>query len=256
MARNNENYQEDFEDTYEVVDKEESESGKYETNLYLNRSTYDYSLYGTYYSNLLFLNYYDFYAHSCEKNTDTYYRISDPINFQHFWDKWYFWIPLALLMSSNVKNEDEAINYYLGDGLTEQYVRETSFSKYYLVGIGEETFFRGVFQSFFQELYTGWGASNNGGWHLGVASAAAVFGMAHQGQGFQASAGAAFLIGLYFGYVYQPSWDQYDIVTASALHSWWDIIVTYKIFNSSNFEESETPIRNKKFTLLSVNTSF
>jgi len=254
QATQNENYQEDYNDTIEHKSSDESESGKEELNFYYNKSTYDASLYGTIYQNLMSLTIYDHYAHACQKNTDTYWRLSDPLNIPHYWDKWYFWLVFGMAMIP--LDDDVNYNYYLGDGLTEEYMRSNALPQYYIVGIGEETFFRGVLQSFFQELYKGWSYSEKASWHLGVFTASAVFGMAHAGIGIQATALQAFVMGLYFGYVYQPNPNTYDIITASAIHSWWDIIITYKILNKAEFRESDSPIKNKKFTLLNLQHSF
>ena len=221
----------------------------------INKETWDYQFNATIYSNLVYFVGWDFYEHSCQPNTDAYSALYAPVNFSHFYDKWQFWLPLGVL-SLSFFNTERNTNYQLGNGLTKRQLYEESFPLYYSVGIGEETLFRGILQKQFFQWYQKINYDLNTSRHLAVLSASTLFGLAHAGQGFQANSATAFLYGVYLGYVYQPSIYEYDLTTAIALHSWWDILVVYSIYKNSNFTEEEGSVNQVTFPLITVGFTF
>ena len=113
-----------------------------------------------------------------------------------------------------------------------------------MVGVGEEIFFRGGLQTTFFEMYKGtFGMGEGGARHAAVWTAAATFGLAHNGQGFTASPPAATAMGAYLGYVYMPGGSVRDLHTAIAIHAWWDIIIAYAYLNHAKFLETEEDVR-------------
>jgi hypothetical protein len=254
-ASNSDSYQKDKDDIYKTVKEKDSKSGKNETVIYLNRETWEAQYYNSMYSNMLLTTWGDLYMHGCTPNTETYSYMLAPFQFPHFYKKWYFWLPTVLtLYVGRSLSDREKIDFYLGGGLTEKQMRNDAFSQYYMVGVGEEMFFRGLAQNYFFEAWKGYaGFSPSVARHFSVFSGAALFGLAHNGSGFSASPFYAFLFGLYQGYTYHPSIDEFDLTTAIAIHSWYDIIVTYSIYNNATFHEEE---KNFEIPLMRVAFSF
>ncbi|MCP4298500.1 MAG: CPBP family intramembrane metalloprotease [Proteobacteria bacterium] len=248
------NYQKEPDDIYHIVNEEDSNSGQTEVSVYLNKATWEGQLAGSLYGNLLLTSWSDLYMHRCQPNTTTYSYLAAPFQFSHFYKKWQFWVPTLLALQANFSlSEDSRINYYLGKGLTENQLRRDSFPKYGMVGVGEEMFFRGAAQTFFYQTWQEtFGVSPSMAHHLGVFTAAAFFGAAHDGTGFSADFGSAFIFGIYEGYVYQPSINEFDLTTAIAIHAWYDIILTYAIYNNATFHELddqiEIPLMRVAFT--------
>lgn len=240
-AEESEGFQEDSDDIYVTVDQDASQSGKEETYVYFNKETWTYRYHASLYTNLLFTTWGDLYQHGCQPNTRTYKWMAAPLNISHFYDNWMFWLP-TLFLIGNYQSIDQYVKteYYLGRGLTESQVRRDSLSQYYMVGVGEEMFFRGTVQhSIYEGLQSRFNFSPAASRHLSIFLASAVFAAAHNGAGFSANPGTAFLFGVYEGYVYHPSIDEFDLTTAIAVHAWWDILVTYTILNHSDFFEKE-----------------
>jgi len=250
-------YQENSDDIYQTIEKEDSASGKTETNIYLTRETWNADLYGSLNFNLLLTTWGDLYQHQCQPNTETYDLMLSPFRWRHFYRQWEFWLPISLLLANYLyfydyaaEQSESQVTYYLRRGLTENDLRRDSFPKYYMVGVGEEMFFRGTVQHFFFEVLRddlGYSAALSR--HLSIAGASVVFAAAHDGSGFTANAFTAFLFGLYEGYVYHSSLDEFDLTTAIAVHAWWDILVTYAILNHAEFDEEQA---NLRVPLLSV----
>ncbi|MBU2512508.1 CPBP family intramembrane metalloprotease [bacterium] len=234
-------YQEEADDIYEEIDADDSESGNPVTRVSLTKETWNAQYWGNLYGNVLFMSWGDFYENGCQSNTETYSYLLSPFRIDHFYKKWQFWLPVVLVMGNYAYNDDETeVEYYLYRGLKESDLRRDSFSEYYMVGVGEEMFFRGVVQHFFFDLLKdNWQLSPGASRHLSILGASTVFALAHSGAGFTASPATAFLFGLYEGYVYHPSLDEFDLMTAIAIHAWWDILVTYTILNSAKFHEEE-----------------
>jgi CAAX prenyl protease-like protein len=244
-AVSSEYYQEDYDQIYETTDAEDSESGKTETRVTLTKETWEAQYFANLNQNLLFISWGDMYQYSCQENKETYSLMLSPFRFDHFYTKWQFWLPVVVALSNwAVFDEHSQVEYVLERGLTRDDLNRDSFSEYYMVGAGEEMFFRGVVQHYFFESFRdSWEFSPWASRHLSILGASAVFALAHSGSGFSASPGTAFLFGLYEGYAYHPSLDEFDLITAIAIHSWWDIIVSYTILNHAEFKESQADIR-------------
>jgi len=244
-------YQEDPDDIYQIIDSEDSESGKTEHRVYLNKETWDANYYSSLNFNLLLTTWGDLYQHSCRPNTETYDLMLSPFRFDHFYKNWMFWVPVGTLIlnvayfqNASEDESDTQVQYFLRRGLKESDLRRDSFSKYYMVGVGEEMFFRGTLQHyFFETMIDSFGFSPSASRHLSIAGASAVFAAGHDGSGFTANSLWAFLFGVYEGYVYHPSLESFDLMTAIAIHSWWDILVTYAILNDAKFTESQAKVR-------------
>lgn len=237
-------YQDNSDKIYVTTSEEDSASGKLETDIYLNEETWKANYFLSLYSNLGLMSAWDLYQ-DCEPNNELYSMSLAPLKVTRFFDKWYFWAPMALLAyNAQNFNENQVVRYHLGRGLTRSDLRNDSFYQYYSVGLGEEMFFRGMLQDyFFSVMKNSWSWSPGFSRHLAVWSAAAFFGLAHSGTGFTASPGAAFLMGGYMGYVYHPSLEEFDLTTAIALHTWWDIIIAYTILNNATFVETDGAVQ-------------
>jgi len=253
IATEEPDYQEDPDDYFRFTEGDPDNDIKHKTEFYLNKSTWDAQYYGTVYGNLLFISWYDMYTNSCEPGGDTYSYMMAPLNVGHWYNNWMFWVPIGVLAYGyNDFIENNEVFYNLGTGLTEDRLRRDSFSKYYLVGAGEEMLFRGTIQHWLNGLYrNSWGFSPNAARHLAVWSGAAIFGAAHTGQGLSASAGPAFAMGGYFGYTYQPNVDEFDLTTAIAVHAWWDLMIVYMYLNHAEFTET-----NEKVSVPLFNVAF
>ncbi|MDX2471575.1 MAG: CPBP family intramembrane metalloprotease [SAR324 cluster bacterium] len=232
-------YQEDPDTVYDITTDEDT--GITTSNVYINEPTWRANYYGTISSDLWMMSVGDLYINACEPSTESYSLIVAPFRFDHFYNNWMFYPPILLVAASYASFDKYSIvNYNLGQGLTEERIKNDSFSKYYLVGVGEEMLFRGTIQESFYQMYTqSFGWSPSAARHWSIFSGAAVFGLAHSGQGFTANPAAAFGFGVYEGYVYHPeTGDDRDLITAIAIHSWWDLIVTYAYLHHANYTES------------------
>jgi hypothetical protein len=244
-------YQDNPDDIYQTVDSAETESGKTETRVHLNKETWDANYYSSLNFNLLLTSWGDLYQHSCEPNTETYDLMLSPFRFDHFYKKWAFWAPIGVLIANyayfyeaSAEKSDTQVTYFLKRGLKASDLSRDSFPKYYMVGVGEEMFFRGTVQHyFFETLKESWGVSPSASRHLSIAAASAVFAVGHDGNGFTANPFYAFIFGMYEGYVYHSSLASFDLMTAIAVHSWWDILVTYTILNNAEFTESQAKVQ-------------
>jgi len=248
-------YQQNNSDIYVTTDAKNSPSGKTETDIYLNSSTYEAQFYGTLESDLWLVSLGDLYRSRCEPDNETYGLAFAPVRFDHFITNWRFWLPIGALAVSAASYGDTNISrYHLGTGLTESRIKRDAWQQFYMVGFGEEMFFRGVVQqSFYNNLNQELGFGSEASRHLSVWSSAAVFGLAHNGQGFSANSAYAFAMGAYLGYAYMPEPGEQDLITVIAIHAWWDIAVTYTILNNSSFTSSDSEV---EVPLLAFGTRF
>ena len=248
-------YQPNIEDIYKTTSYKDSQSGKDETKIYFNKETWLADYYFSLDSNLIFTSWGDLYQSGCKESTELYSNLLAPFNVSHFYNKLSFWIPIALVLGSNQSfNKNNKVEYFLGNGLTESNIRQDSFSQFYFVGLGEEMIFRATIQdALFYTYKDSIGISQSWSRHLSIYSASIIFGFAHNGSGFSAQPLAALLFGVYQGYVYHPSDDEFDLTTAIAIHSWWDLIVTYTILNNAKFNESENAV---SYPLMNISFNF
>ena len=243
-AADSEDYVYDPDEIYETTDADESESDKTETSVYLNKSTWEGNYYGSLYGNLLYTTWGDLYQNGCQSNTETYALIFSPFRIDHYYDNWKFWLPIAI-MAVNYKyfSDYNKVDYYLERGLTERDIRRDSFSKYYMIGVGEEMFYRGTIQHYlFETMRDSWGMSAGSSRHFSIMAASVIFALAHTGTGFTANPAQAFFFGMYEGYVYHPSLEEFDLTTAIAVHAWWDILIVYTILNNADFHEDQEDV--------------
>ena len=246
-ASDADDYEEDPDAIYNTTEAEDSESDKTEISVYLNKSTWDANYYGSLYNNLLLTTWGDLYQYGCQPNTETYSLMAAPFRADHYYDNWMFWLPMAIAAANYHYFADYyKVDYYLERGLTERDLRRDSFPKYYMVGVGEEMFFRGTIQhQIFESLQSSFGMSADRSRHWSIIAASAIFAAAHTGAGFTANPLQAFLFGVYEGYVYHPSLEEFDLETAIAIHAWWDILIAYAILNNAKFHEDRKDVYNK-----------
>jgi len=244
LAAGSEHFQEN-DSVYSVVKADDSESGKTETTIVLNKETWVADYYASLYGNLLLITWADLYQNECEPNTKTYELMLSPFRFDHFYKKWTFWLPMAMLLANYATFTDNSnVEYFLQRGLKESELKRDTFSQYYMVGVGEEMFFRGTVQHhLYFMLMDNWGISPQTSRHLSIAGAAAFFAAAHNGEGLTATPAGAFLFGIYEGYVFHPSISEFDLVTTIAIHAWWDILISYAILNHAEFTETQKSVR-------------
>ncbi len=244
QARDSGYYQGNADDIYTHVESEDSESGKSETTVRLTKETWEAHYYGNLYGNLLFTTWGDLYQNSCGSNTETYSLMLSPFRLDHFYKKWQFWVPITVLMWNHALfSEYSKVEYRLERGLTREDLNRDAFPQYYMVGVGEEMLFRGIIQHYFFTLLKDmWGLSPNASRHASIYSASAIFAAAHSGEGFTANPLGAFIFGVYEGYVYHPSVEEFDLITAIAIHAWWDILIMYTILSHADFHESQSDV--------------
>ncbi len=240
-AAESDDYEEDPDKIYKSTD---AASGKEETRIYLNQDTWNANYYASLDTSLLFTTWGDLYQNGCEPNTKTYELMAAPLEFGHYYDNWMFWLPMLLVIANyHYFSDYYEVNYYLERGLTEGDLKRDSLPKYYMVGVGEEMFFRGTIQAyFFEVMKDSWGMSAADSRHASIFAASLVFAAAHTGAGFTANAVQAFIFGVYEGYVYHPSLEEFDLTTAIAIHTWWDILVAYAILNNAEFHEDQEDV--------------
>ena len=243
-AVNSEYYQKDIDSIYSVIKAEDSDSGKTETSIVLNKETWVADYYGSLYSNLLLITWGDLYQNECEPNTQTYEVMLSPFRFDQFYKKWTFWLPMAMsIVNYAYFSDNSKVDYLLKRGLRESELKRDTFSQFYMVGVGEEMFFRGTVQHhLFHTLMVDWDFSPETSRHLSVVGASVFFAAAHNGEGLTASPLGALLFGIYEGYVYHPSLSEFDLTTAIAIHAWWDILVSYAILNHADFTETQKAV--------------
>ncbi|NQU64036.1 MAG: hypothetical protein HQ517_07105, partial [SAR324 cluster bacterium] len=96
VVRDSEYYQDDPDKIYVITNAEDSASGKQETDIYLNEETWKANYFLGLYSNLGMMSAWDLYQ-NCEPNKELYSMSLAPFKISHFYDKWYFWVPMGFL---------------------------------------------------------------------------------------------------------------------------------------------------------------
>ncbi|MGK0290027.1 MAG: hypothetical protein ACI86H_001482 [bacterium] len=243
QAAESEYYEEDSDKIYVTTSKDDSTSGKEELDIYMNRETWDYQFYSRLSFNTAMISFWDMYEHDCKPNTDTYGKLFAPLRFDHFYNKWTFWLPVGVMLYSTQNfDSDLKITWHLGRGLSKSRLRNDGLPMNYSTGLGEEMLFRGTIQKSLFGHFKSWGWSPTTSRHSAIWLGAAIFGAAHTGDGFSANAQSAFLFGLYQGYVYQPNNEEFDLITAIAIHSWWNTLLFYAILNNSEVVETDQAV--------------
>ena len=145
-------------------------------------------------------------------------------------------VPLALAASlalgTPVDNKEDPsqneFTYRREGGLSRNTLRVHNFISFNVVGMGEEAFFRGYLNTeLVERLGTRWGVVMSG----------LIFGAAHNGKGGSAGFGSATIFGIYAGWMHIKN--DYSLQEVVALHSWWDVLVTYRA--SKDLKELQIP---------------
>jgi membrane protease YdiL (CAAX protease family) len=76
------------------------------------------------------------------------------------------------------------------------------------------------------------------GW--GLVTSSAIFGLAHEGVGNQATIAQAMLFGLYLGWLQQRN--DYDIGEGVAIHFWWNFLVSLGTLKERRAKEQEVQL--------------
>ncbi|MDX2471749.1 MAG: CPBP family intramembrane metalloprotease [SAR324 cluster bacterium] len=252
MARGKDDFQGDgseynFADSDQYLDQvsyEDSDSGKDELYFYYNKATWDNLFYGGLDNNFALIAMADLYRGGCKANGETAELMLSPVRFDHFLSNWMFYPPLLLwAYAAQTWNDTTKIEYHLGSGLSEATVFQDSMVTHYTVGIAEEMLFRGTIQHSLFDLYSkDWDMAPELSRHLSIFSSAAIFGLAHDGQGGAADVQGAFASGVYFGYVYHPKLGEHDLMTSIAIHSWNNMIITYLMLKNAKMTETQDEV--------------
>jgi len=206
-------------------------------DVFLSRETFYANTYNSISSNLALITFYDLYDGGCQNNSKTYSEIFSPFQFYKFGGDWTFWAPTSYIaLTPDVGSN---VTYHVDSDLTREEMRRASFVQYQLVGVGEEMLFRGVIQRSLYKMFSGWLSQGVARWSS-IVTASAIFGAAHSGQGFSASSGTAFAMGMYLGWIYHPAEGDFDLNQAIAVHSWWDVILTDRMLRGSSFVERQS----------------
>ena len=217
----------------EVFKETKNEDGEDVTDIYLSKETYYTMAYLRLYTNISLITFYDFYDGGCKDNTDTYWEIFSPFQFWKFGDSYTFWIPTGIQLATPGASN---LTYHVDAELTREQMQRIDFINSQLTGAGEEMFFRGFIQ---RSIYRGLNRSFSKGtarW-TSIFVASSLFAVAHDGSGFSANPGAAFLAGLYLGTVYHPAKGDFNLTEAIAIHSWWNSLINYKNYRDATFVE-------------------
>ena len=234
-------FEKDPENIYLVQKKED---GTKTTDVFLSRETFYADVYGSLYTNLTFVTFYDLYDEACEPNQDTYVEMLAPFNIGHWGGSLKFWIPtgvVALAASGYPQT-----TYHIDEDLTQDEMLRWSFLQFQLVGIGEEMLFRGVIQNSLFHLLSNPFSKGFARWSS-IVLGASIFAVAHNGEGFSANPQGAFVGGILLGWIYHPAEGDFDLETAIAVHSWWDTILMQQNLSKSKFV-SRKPGENAKNT--------
>ena len=224
------NYQEDSDDIYRETTRAD---GQVEVDIYLSKETYYANAYARLHTNLTLITLYDLYDGGCQENSETYLEILSPFQFWKFGDSLTFWIPTGLQLATPGA---EYLTYHVDSELNRDEMQRIDFLNNQLTGVGEEMFFRGVIQ---RSIYRGMNQSfsKRAARWTSIVLASTLFAVAHDGSGFSAGPGAAFLAGIYLGTVYHPAEGDFNLTEAIAIHSWWNSLIGYKNLRDADFVE-------------------
>jgi len=247
ITRQNARYytkQSDYEkDPKKIYVTEKRKDKTTQQDIFLTRSTYYGKFYSSLHQNLTFASIHDLYDQNCETNPYTYQDMASPFQLADYGTELTFLIPIGGLIGSLSLAKRNHITYHVKD-LTRTEMQATSFIQNQLTGVGEEMLFRGVIQRSFYNVFSQHYNQQTARWSS-ILAASTIFGLAHNGVGGSATPGAAFLFGIYLGWIYHPAEGGFDLQQAIALHSWWNTIVGYnslshhvKDYKQSNHSEA------------------
>ena len=252
----------DYENYYnKIYKKTELSDDKNQHDYFYSRETYFANAYLSMYGNLTFVTFYDLYETGCEKNTETFGMMLAPFQVWEFGDELTFLGPT--IWASTVSLDTDKLTYHVDQDLSKTEMINISFLQYQLVGVGEEMLFRGLIQQSLFKLYSSGLSKGLARWGS-IITASAIFGAAHNGAGFSASPGIAFVAGMYLGWVYHPADGDFDLTQPIAIHSWWDTILEHRRLHGANYVERKQgenalnyPLKSERtYPLFGFNYSF
>jgi membrane protease YdiL (CAAX protease family) len=218
-------------------------------NIVVNRTTFESDLYGTALTDLSLYSAYGAYRdarlamHNAGYATPAPHESLVEAAYAPFqWDylsRVTTWVPLLLALYAVAAPPDSS-NYVIvpQGGLTRDEIGAGFAFQYEMVAVGEEGFFRGVLNNGFSSAF---------GETWGLVTSSAVFGLAHTGQGTQASGLQAGVFGLYVGWLQQRN--DYDIRQGIAIHFWWDFLLGLATLQQRKAEIGAPPVRLASVTL-------
>ena len=228
---NSSRYQEEIDDIYK---DSKLENGKTRTDIYYSKETFYGRSYLSIYNNLSFITFYDLYDGNCEENPKTYGLVFSPFRIWDYGMEPTFWAPTIYVATTPM--DGDLVNYHVDQDLSRDQMLRQSLLQFQLVGIGEEMLFRGVIQRSLFNIYSKGFSKGFSRWSS-ILTASALFGAAHTGQGFTAMPAAAFIMGVYLGWLYHPADGEFNLVEPIAVHSWWDTILVHRMISESQFTE-------------------
>lgn len=218
-------------------------------NIALNRTTFESELYGTALTDLSLYSAYGAYRDARLAMDNRGYATPAPHEslaeaayapFQ--WDymsRATTWVPLLLALYSAVTPPDSSSYVIVPQGgLTRDEIGTGFAFQYEMVAVAEEGFFRGMLNNGFSSAF---------GETWGLVSSSVAFGLAHSGQGTQASGLQAGVFGLYLGWLQQRN--DYDIRQGVAIHFWWDFLLGLATLQQRKTQIGAPPVRLASVTL-------
>jgi len=218
-------------------------------NITINRTSFEADLYGTALTDLSFYSAFGAYRDARLAMDNRGYATPAPHEslaeaayapFQwEYLSRLTTWVPLLFVLYGAVTPPDSSSYVYTSyRGLTRDELGTGFALQYEMVAVGEEGFFRGVLNN---------GFSNAFGETWGLITSTTAFGLAHMGQGTQASGLQAGAFGLYLGWLQQRN--DYDIRQGVAIHFWWDFLVALATLQQRKAQAGSPPVQLAAVTL-------
>jgi hypothetical protein len=208
----------------------------------INKTSFEADLYGSALTNLTFYSAYAAYRDARNARNNEGYTTPAPR--ESLGDlaiapyRWEYlrrpttFIPIAAALYFALTPPDDDRYVYQPDRtVTRDTLRKGALVQSEMVGVGEEAFFRGF-------LNNGLSDSLGPGW--GLVTSSAIFGLAHEGVGNQATIAQAMLFGLYLGWLQQRN--DYDIGEGVAIHFWWNFLVSLGTLKERRAKEQEVQL--------------
>jgi hypothetical protein len=218
-------------------------------NISINRTTFESDLYGTALTDLSLYSAFGAYRDARLAMDNRGYATPAPHEslaeaayapFQwEYLSRLTTWVPLLIALYGVVTPPDSSSYVYAPrGGLTRDELGAGFALQYEMVAVGEEGFFRGVLNNGFSSAF---------GETWGLVTSSTAFGLAHTGQGTQASGLQAGVFGLYLGWLQQRN--DYDIRQGVAIHFWWDFLLGLAMLQQRKAQIGDRPVRLASVTL-------
>jgi len=236
----------------EMIPADQTESGEKEYWYFFNKETAKARSYYRLSNSFRAFAVYDLYQSGCQPDveTDTYPLMLAPVRFDKFYNDWMFWVRLGIhwFYSELTNREKVKKRLFLGRGLkSNEWVRDETIS-FYFQGTSEEMLHRGIIQNYMFESLQRVNISPRISRHLAVLGGAAVFGLSHENDPSD-----HFWSGVYYGYMYHRSLDEFNLLSAAATHAWMNTLTAIKLVLDSDVHESDEDV---EITLLYLGFSF